>query len=154
MSLVLYGDTVCLIWVLFSLKKENNSYMNSSHQGIWIILSIQVIISRKGTLLLSFSYVFFLSLWAPQMECHLVSLYSREGRHLYGRYLKNSAARIKTSKSKWMISITVKYVCFKFWVNCPYNSFSPLVWSMALISSTLPLAECQTIIRYSIFWNI
>ena len=33
---------------------------------------------------LDFFFVLFLYLfvlWAPQVECHLVSLYSREGRH-------------------------------------------------------------------------
>ena len=59
-------------------------------------LSNQVRISEKETLLLSFSNVPS-GHWAPQAECHLVLLYSREDWHLNSRYLNNSATYIPTS---------------------------------------------------------
>ena len=54
-----------------------------------LFLSYQVTISWKETSLLTFFWHF----WAPQAECHLIPLYSRESRHLRGRYLQNSTAR-------------------------------------------------------------
>ena len=61
--------------------------------------------------------MYFLVLRAPQAEHHLVSLYWREGRHLYGCYLRNSATHTKTN-GKIALKAGGKICNFDFGVNC------------------------------------
>ena len=52
-------------------------------------------------------------LLSPHLEHHLVPLYQREGRNLYGQYLQNQTTHIKTMQ-------TDKYY-YEDEVNCPFN---------------------------------
>ena len=60
---------------------------------------------------------------SAQAECHLVPLFWR-GRHLYGRYLQNSAINTKTtSRYKQHYNYEDKY-SFNLEVNCSFENFS------------------------------
>ena len=50
----------------------------------------------ERVIVVDFSNVFWGARWAPQAECHIVPLLSREGRHLCGRYLWTSATHTRT----------------------------------------------------------
>lgn len=52
-----------------------------------------------------------------QAECYVVPLYSREGRHLHGRLLQNSATHTKALQVKGKICV------FVFGGNCPFNVY-------------------------------
>lgn len=85
----------CAQWygwrVLFGRKKIVPTW-NCSQQGLWIILSNQVMISAKSHRCCVFQIYF----WATQGECHPVPLRSIEGRHLYSQLRPNSATHTKT----------------------------------------------------------
>lgn len=64
-----------LLWAIFS-----GSYFLS------IKLSLTAILFLERDMAVEFSLCIFFVFWAPQSKRLLVPLYSREGRHLYGRY--------------------------------------------------------------------
>ena len=62
-------------------RNKDGPTWNCLQQGLWIIFSNLVMISRKRHCCWVFQ-MYFMVFWAPQAECHLTPLYSREGRHL------------------------------------------------------------------------
>lgn len=69
--------------------KENSSYMWTLTKGPVDRLVEASCSIWKETLMSFFLNVFSWEFWAPRCDCYIVPWYSREGRHLYGRFLPN-----------------------------------------------------------------
>ena len=88
--------TRCMCSLCAVIRTENCSHMKLLTTSSVDYLHLHVHDFWKKTFLWRFAKCPFWVFWAPQAERHLVPLYSRVVRRLYGRCLQNVATRIKT----------------------------------------------------------
>ena len=89
------------------------------------------------TLLLSFSNVFSLVLWAPQAQFHLIPLYVRDGRNHYCWYLQNWTTHTIESRQRNCTTGKRKNKYFDFGVNCPFKSWVFMLYGHKLLQSVI-----------------
>lgn len=95
-------------WVF---AKENSSYVKPLSETLWIIPSSRVMILWKEILVSSFVMYFL-------VECHRLPLCWREGRRVYGQYLKHSATQ---TVSCWWIALQEIGCTFHFGFSPPVS---------------------------------